>query len=38
MPQNRQKWAEQQIAELLDMGDSIADAELFVTQALALIP
>ena len=38
MPQNRQKWAEEQIAELLDMGDSIADAELFVTQALALIP
>ncbi len=35
---NRAKWAEKQIAVLIDMGDDVMDAEKFVNDALVTVP
>jgi len=35
---DRAKWAERQIAVLIDMGDDAMDAEKFVNDALATVP
>ena len=38
MPTDRDRWAEEQIAAFIDMGDSPADAERFVALALSWVP
>ena len=38
MPTVRDKWAEEQIAAFIEMGDSPLDAERFVALALSWIP
>ena len=37
-PDARRRWADRQVAELIDAGDDPLDAEKFVAQALAMIP
>ena len=38
MPDLRAKWAERQIAALIEAGDDPQDAEKFVADALAMVP